>query len=190
MAITPPHITTERLLLRPIISSDLDKIYEGLSHPEVIKYYGVSYDSKEAAKAQMEWFANLEATGSGAWWAICDRNDTRFLGAAGLNNVSAEDHKAELGFWLLPEYQGKGIIREAVPPVYEYGFSQLHLHRIEAWIETGNESSKKTAASLGFSYEGTLHECEKKNGCYISLSIYALLAPARQRVSFAVCDNI
>lgn len=45
---------TGRFLLREIIESDLQNIYRGLSNPRVIKHYGVSYDSLEVTKSQMD----------------------------------------------------------------------------------------------------------------------------------------
>jgi len=62
-----PKIQTDRLLLREIIDSDVNNIYKGLSHPEVIQYYGISFDSLEATKEQMSWFADERQQ----WWAIC-----------------------------------------------------------------------------------------------------------------------
>ncbi len=53
-----PVIRTERLLLRQFTGSDLENVYQGLSHPDIIKYYGVSYNSLEATKAQMEFFSD------------------------------------------------------------------------------------------------------------------------------------
>ena len=55
-----PTIRRGRLLLRQFADSDLENVYKGLSHPDVIRYYGVSYDSLEATKAQMKFFADLE----------------------------------------------------------------------------------------------------------------------------------
>ncbi|HXS58631.1 MAG TPA: GNAT family N-acetyltransferase, partial [Hanamia sp.] len=62
-----PLIKTGRLLLRRFVPDDLEKVYEGLSHPDVIKYYGVSYDSPEATKEQMKFFSDLEKDGTGIW---------------------------------------------------------------------------------------------------------------------------
>ena len=53
-----PILKTDRLLLREITDADLANIYSGLSNPKVIQHYGVSYDSLEATKAQMAWFAD------------------------------------------------------------------------------------------------------------------------------------
>lgn len=168
-------LRTTRFLLRKFQRSDLANVFAGLSHPEVIKYYGVSFSTPEEALEQMKWYSELEETGTGRWWAISSEEDEVFLGAAGFNNLSKEHRKAELGFWLLPQYWGKGIIQESVPPVLDYGFRQLDLHRIEALVETGNNNSAKALLQLGFEKEGLMKDCEIKNGRFISLEIYAKL---------------
>lgn len=51
-----PIIKTERLLLRQFVASDIENVFKGLSHPDIIKYYGVSFDTLEATKEQMAFF--------------------------------------------------------------------------------------------------------------------------------------
>ncbi len=170
-----PTLETERCLLRKIFSTDQQKIFEGLSHPEVIKYYGVSYASFGATKAQMDFYNELLSNETGIWWAICQKQNHQFIGACGFNNWMKEHRKAEIGFWLLPEFQQKGYMSEAVKKVIEYGFTEMNLHRIEAIIETGNDNSSKLLRKMGFAYEGTNKECEIKNGRFIDLEVYALL---------------
>lgn len=170
-----PIITTERLLLRQFADSDLENVFRGLSQPDVIKYYGVSYQTLEATKAQMDFFADLEINGTGIWWAICSPDNRIFYGAGGLNSLSKEHQKAEIGFWLLPDFWGKGILAEAMPAICNYGFENLGLHRIEGIVETENLNCKKAMAKLDFRHEGTMRDCEIKNGQFISLDIYAKL---------------
>ncbi len=83
--------------------------------------------------------------------------------------------KPECGsLWdLLPEFWGSGYISEVVPKVLEYGFQTLDLHRIEAWVETDNENSRKVLSRLGFRHEGTLRDHEIKNGKFISVDVFA-----------------
>jgi len=168
-------LQTARLLLRPFEATDLENVFRGLSHPEVIKHYGVSYSSLEETKIQMTFFRELEKNKTGKWWAVCAADNSIFYGGCGLNNWSAEHRKAEIGYWLLPEYWGKGLISEALPLIIEYGFTQFSLHRIEAIVETANHNSKKIMEKTGFQYEGTMRECEFKNGAFISLDMYARL---------------
>lgn len=62
-----------------------------------------------------------------------------------------------------------------MPLICGYGFEGMGLHRIEAFVETENLNCKKAIEKLGFQQEGTLRECEVKNGRFISLDIYARL---------------
>jgi ribosomal-protein-alanine N-acetyltransferase len=170
-----PTIKTSRLLLRQFNDNDLGKVFKGLSHPDTIKYYGVSYQTMEAAKAQLTFFSDLEKNGTGIWWAVCSLDNTVFYGACGLNNLSKQHKKAEIGFWLLPDFWGQGIMKEAITLVCQYGFETLDLHRIEAFVETENNNSKRILAKQHFTLEGTMQDCEIKNGQFISLHIYAKL---------------
>ena len=170
-----PVITTSRCTLRKILSDDLANIYAGLSDPEVIRYYGVNFTTLESTKAQIDWYESIEKKGTGIWWAISSADNTVFYGACGLNNVSHKHRKAEIGFWLLPEYWGQGIMPEVVPEILNYGFNTLNLHRIEGIVEKENTNSKRLMEKLGFQHEGTMKDCEVKNGQFISLEIYAML---------------
>jgi ribosomal-protein-alanine N-acetyltransferase len=169
-----PVFITGRVLLRQFKVSDLENVFIGLSNPEVIKYYGVHFKTLEEAKKQMEWFAELEYDETGIWWAVCSPDNSIFYGAVGLYYFNREIRKAEIGFWLMPEFWGKGIISESVPMAMEYGFKKMDLKRIIAEVETENRLSKRVLEKLRFVYEGTKKDCEIKNGKYISLDFYAL----------------
>lgn len=168
-----PIIRTERLLLRQFVDNDIENVFKGLSHPDIIKYYGVSFQTLKATKQQMTFFADLEKNETGIWWAICSANNKIFYGAGGLNSLNKEHKKAEIGFWLISDFWGNGIMKEAMPLICNYGFDNLGLHRIEGFVESKNKNCKNAMAKLDFQYEGTMKECEIKNGKFISLDIYA-----------------
>lgn len=170
-----PNLESEKVHLRKIENSDLEHVFRGLSNPDIIKYYGVWYDSLRATKAQMKWYDQLEKSGTGQWWAVCSKREKEFLGAVGLSSLSTKNKKAEIGFWLYPEYWGKGLMSEAVSLVCRHGFRNMGLHRIEAFVEPPNVHCKKLINKLNFNYEGRMVECEVKNGKFIDLEIYANL---------------
>lgn len=60
-----------------------------------------------------------------------------------------------------------------MPLICNYGFDELGLHRIEGFVESNNTNCKKAMEKLDFQYEGTMKDCEIKNGEFISLDIYA-----------------
>lgn len=166
---------SDSFLLRPIVMDDIEFVFKGLSHPEVIKYYGVSYDSLEATKEQMEWYESLHANHTGAWWAIVSLDKNEFYGAVGINNYQPEHRKAELGYWLLPEYWGRGLMQVATKIIVDFVFESFHLNRLEATVEPENTASKVLLQRLGFQYEGCMRQTEIKNGQYIDLEMYARL---------------
>jgi ribosomal-protein-alanine N-acetyltransferase len=170
-----PILRTERLLLRQFVDDDLENVFKGLSHPDIIKYYGVSFQTLEATREQMTFFADLEKNETGIWWAVCSADNKIFYGAGGLTSLSKEHKKAEIGFWLISDFWGNGIMKEAMPLLCDYGFDNLGLHRIEGFVESENKNCKKAMAKLDFQHEGTMKECEIKNGKFISLDIYAKL---------------
>jgi ribosomal-protein-alanine N-acetyltransferase len=172
-----PTIETERFLLRQFKADDLENVYRGLSHPDVIKYYGISFDSLQATQEQLNWFVSLERENKGIWWAISSKNNQEFYGAGGLNDLSETNKKAEVGFWLLPDYWGRDIMREVMPYICNYGFQELNLHRIEGYVDSGNVNCKNALSKLDFKHEGTMVDCEFKDDKYISLEIYAMINP-------------
>ncbi|MEZ4837811.1 GNAT family N-acetyltransferase [Flavobacterium sp.] len=165
------ELKTNRIVLRVIAEDDINAVYQGLSNPDVIRYYGVSFDSLAATQEQMKWFAQKEQK----WFAICSLKDGTFYGACGLNTIDLTHQKAEVGLWLLPDFWGKGLMQEAIAVLCQYGFDTLGLHRIEGFVDTRNAKCIHALTKAGFVYEGTMQDCERKNDTFVSISIYALL---------------
>lgn len=170
-----PLLTTARLLLQEIEPEDQAFIFQGLSHPEVIPFYGVRYDSFDATKAQMDWYRQLTEQGSGLAWKMVEKQTGEKFGVIATYAYKPEHNKAEVGFWLLPTYWNKGYAAEALQTVIAYWKEEKLLHRLEAFVEVGNTASSKLLEKAGFLHEGTMRDCEIKNGNYISLHIYALI---------------
>ncbi len=168
-----PELQTERLLMKKIEAADQGFVFEGLSHQEVIPFYGVRYESFEATKAQMEFYEQLVAEGSGLPWKLVERETGAPIGVLAVYLFKAEHRKAELGFWLLPRFWGRGYAREAVEAACSYWKQERGLHRMEAFVETENEASWRLLERCGFAFEGCMRDCEWKDGKWISLRIYA-----------------
>jgi [ribosomal protein S5]-alanine N-acetyltransferase len=170
-----PELRSDRLMLRRITVNDKVKVFEGLSNKDVIRYYGVSYDTLDSIQEQMDWYEYLEDSGTGLWWAITDDKDGTFYGACGLSDIDFEHLKAEVGIWILPEYWGKGLMSEASKLMLHYGFNRINLHRLEGTVEAGNEVALKAFQKLGFLLEGTMRESEIKDGKFISIHLIGML---------------
>jgi ribosomal-protein-alanine N-acetyltransferase len=170
-----PTLTTERLLLREILPTDIQSVFEGLSHPNVIKHYGVSYKTLEATQEQMDWYSNMIKNDDGRCWAICSKDNQVFYGVITLPFWKKEHRSIEVGYWLFPQYWKQGIVTEAMKAVIDHAFTVMNIHRIFAESDDDNYGSIATLKKLGFQYEVTKKECEIKDGRFLNLVMYALL---------------
>jgi len=161
--------------LREIEQSDIHNIHKGLSNPAITKYYAVHFPTLAATQEQMDWYANLKKEGTGLWWAIIDDDTQEFCGAGGFNDLNKQHKKAEIGLWLLQEYWGKGIMKTMMPKLFEQGFNNLGLNRIEGFVDSENVKCKRGLEKINFTYEGTMRDCEVKNGEVMSVDIYSIL---------------
>ena len=75
---------------------------------------------------------------------------TRFLGSICLWKISREDATAEIGFELLPENHGKGIMQEVIPEVIQFGFEETKLQTIEAEVSPRNLKSVRLLEKNNF----------------------------------------
>jgi ribosomal-protein-alanine N-acetyltransferase len=177
------ELETPRYLLQQILPSDQAFIYKGLSDPRVIPFYGVQYKTFEETGSQMEFYENIRNARTGCHWKIVSKDTQQPAGVCGLNGYVSAHEKAEIGYWLLPEYWQKGIMTEVLPILIDHIFANWKLHRLEAVIEDGNEASAKLSEKLGFRYEGKLRESEIKLGKRISLLMYSLLSTDPRNVT-------
>ena len=162
--------------MRRIGSADKPRVFEGLSHPDVIRYYGISYQTLEETQLQLDWYEYILESKTGVWWGICFTEDPgHMIGACGFNEWNQLHNRTEIGYWLLPNYWGQGVMKECLAAIIHFAFTHMRMHRIVAVVEPPNYHSALLLQKLGFHYEGTHHQAEFKNNGYIDLDYYALL---------------
>jgi ribosomal-protein-alanine N-acetyltransferase len=111
----------------------------------------------------------------GITWAICLKNDSRLIGTIGYWRLDKPNYRAEIGYMLLPQMQGKGLMHEAITEVIKYGFEGMNLHSIEANVNPLNEVSKKILEKNGFVQEAYFKENYYYDGKFLDSCIYSLV---------------
>ncbi len=82
----------------------------------------------------------------------------KLIGSMGFNKIVAKSKRAEIGYWLAEEHEGKGIMTDCARAMLAYGFEELHLHRIEIHCGITNEKSAAIPERLGFRQDGVLRD--------------------------------
>lgn len=81
---------------------------------------------------------------------------------------------AVIGYWIVPEVAGKGIMPTAVALVTDYLFNAVGLHRVEIDIRPENDASLRVVQKLGFRYEGLKQRYIHINGAWRDHYVFAL----------------
>ncbi len=105
--------------------------------------------------------------------------DQSIVGMVGLVRFDHANHQAELGYWLGRDFRGKGIMKEAVNLILSYGYDDLKIHKIVAYIRPANTASWKLLESAGFMREGLLKDNRLIKGEYVDHYVYGKINGAR-----------
>lgn len=181
-----PELATKRLILRRITADDTNEIFRLRSDERVMKYI----DKERAVSIKdAEIFFNLindsANANTGITWAIAlKQRPDKMIGNIGFWRIIKEHYRAEIGYMLHPDFWKKGIMKEALAEVIDFGFNEMKLHSIEAQINTGNTASAHILESVGFIKEAHFKENYFFQGIFSDTIVYSKLnSSATQIVS-------
>jgi len=170
------NLESERLLLRQVTPNDVAEVFALRSNPEIMKYIPRKLvTSHEEALEHIKMITDGIEANEGINWAITLKGDSKLIGIIGHYRIRWEHFRSEIGYMLLPEYQGKGIITEAIQLMVDYGFNQMKMHSLEAIIDPNNFASEKVLEKNNFKKEAHLIENEYFEGKFLDTVIYSLL---------------
>lgn len=98
-----------------------------------------------------------------------------FAGLIGFKEHDRINDKIEIGYWLIENMTGKGIITNSTRKMVDYAFRNLDMNRIQVKCGVGNMKSSAVPRRLGFVFEGIERHGERHNKKYIDLEVYSLL---------------
>ncbi len=171
-----PILETEDFILRKLGFSDAEAILKLRTNPETMKYIPRPLlKNKEEAIEHIQSIATVLENKEGINWAISKRNNPDMIGIIGFYRIQPENNRAEIGYILLPEFHGKGILTHLVKEVVGYGFKEMKLHSINAVIDPDNRASARVLEKNNFLKEGHLRDNVFFEGRYIDSVLYSLL---------------
>lgn len=146
-----PILATERLTLRQLTESDKQEIFALRSDIHINKYLNRQpCKSLEDATKFIDKINDNIKNGDFMYWAITITGNKNIVGTICLFDFSDEEDKCEIGYELLTNYQGQGIMKEAAEKIIEYGVHTIGLKRIEAVTHKDNHSSTRLLEKCGF----------------------------------------
>jgi [ribosomal protein S5]-alanine N-acetyltransferase len=170
------NLETERLLLRRVSIDDLNEILELRGNPETMKFIPRPLvKTEEDALNHFKMIDEKIEKNEGINWAITVKGNPKLIGIIGHYRIQPENHRCEIGYMILPQYNGQGIVTEAIKAVLEYGFEDMNMHSIEAVIDPDNSASERVLQKNGFIKEAHILENEYYDGKFWDTVIYSIL---------------
>ena len=172
-----PTIETERLILRRIMPTDAEDMFEYANDKQVPRY--LLWNPHPSLAYTKEYLAYLEsryAVGDFFDWAVVVKSSGKMIGTCGFTRFRYEDDCGEIGYVLSPDFHGSGLGTEAAKRDLRFGFEVLGLHRIEVKFMQGNAASLRVSEKLGMQFEGYHRDAMFVKGQYRTIGMSAILA--------------
>ncbi len=155
--LTPfPILMTDRLMLKQLELSDDTAIF-ALRSDDIINQFIYREKAKTIEDAQ-DFIAKINksiANNESIYWAIKLKENNELIGTICFWNIELEKKIVEIGYELLTDYQGKGLMQEALLAVINHGF-KLGFKTINAYPNAANLSSIKLLERNNFKLIGEL----------------------------------
>ncbi|MFT5724123.1 MAG: ribosomal-protein-alanine N-acetyltransferase [Bacteroidia bacterium] len=174
-----PVLKTKRLTLRKITMLDAESILQMRANQRVSQFIAREVMSDlEDAKSLVSKTEQAFTSKNGIGWAGELKGDKSLIGSCGFNRIDYDNLRAEIGGELSIDFWGKHIAVEAVQAIVAFGFSEMNLHAIEAFLSPDNRSAIYLLEALGFKKEAHFRDRIFFQEKFSDAAVYTLLKPA------------
>ena len=178
-----PTLLTSRLRLRQFRAEDTDAMHECFGDPDVMRYWNRPVHTKriETERAVRNY---IDCTPSYyRFWAVAEAETDRCIGLVSYYDGHIRSKRAAIGYMVNPVCHRQGIATEAVSAMLDHCFGELHLHRVQAFIQPDNGASIALVEKFGFSREGLLRDNLRVGETWRDEMLYALLRDSARMVA-------
>ena len=159
---------TKRLILREVLLTDLEAMFELDADPDVHKYLGNNpIKTKEEAKKTIELIREQYLERGIGRWAVVNKETNEFMGWSGLKLNSEKKFNGysnfyDIGYRFIKRFWGKGYATESGKAAIQYAFNTMKLTTVYGITEIGNQASHNALLKIGLKYIEDFHY-EKEN---------------------------
>ncbi len=162
-------LETDRLILRDLLETDLEGIFELDSNQLVNKYLGNNPVKTKKQSADIIKFIHKQYKNLGIGrLAVIEKTSGDFIGWSGLKLNTGEKEALngktefyDVGYRFIPRYWGNGYATESALATLDFGFKSLNLETICGAAEIEDIASHKVLQKIGlkfineFTYDST-----------------------------------
>ena len=159
------------VILRRVEHRDMELLRNLMNDPKIALSV-VDFGFPVSSQQQEEWFETV----------LPHENTIRFIievgghavGSLVVARIDSENDTGEVGYKILPEYQGHGYAADAVRAVLSHLFMDKGFECISAYHLAGNIASTRVLEKAGFIFEGVLRKAVYRNGIRTDLVSWSI----------------
>lgn len=106
------------------------------------------------------------------------------VGMISYTTINKNDKVVEIGYWLIEEAQGQGVMSQCLKFLIDYAFNQLIMEKIIIFIANHNLKSRQLPEKFGFRKEGVLRQQQLINHRRHDLVVYGLLLKEWEELTY------
>lgn len=171
----------EKIILRPLKITDLEKVNQWRNNLELIKLtQGIRFP--KTLEMDKAWFDSAlnDTSNRNIYFGIDEIESKEFIGLFQLVNIDYISRTAIWGYVIGDENnQRQGFGTMACNLILNYAFNVLNLRKIYSYNLVGNEGTLKMQKKLGFTMEGILKEHFYFNNLYHDVVILSRFNTAK-----------
>lgn len=169
------HINTDRLILREITQEVMDFVFGNYSDSGLMNFFNYSEEQLAVEKEKYnKGYSTFNRTF--LYFFLIDKESKKLIGWCGYHTWYVDHFRAEIGYQMIDKnFREKGLMREAIKAVIDYGFNEMKLNRVEAMVAEYNTTSLKLLERLNFKQEGCLKKHYLVNDKYEDSLVFGLL---------------
>jgi len=178
-------LISNRLILEEIDPINIETLRNWRNDPEFRKYYR---EYKDISKDQQDVWYNERGNNTNPnhiYFQIMERRldvggktpmgmEREIIGCCGLHYIDWRLRSAEFGVFLA-ESQGKGLGKEALTMMFDYGFRECNFHKIWAEVYDFNKAFGLYTGGLGMKEDGKLRHNQFVDGKYCDSILISVL---------------
>lgn len=166
-------ILTPRLSLREFFKKDAPALLNACRQsPAIAAMHSHQLTGPGPVRRYLDCLTREYSRGLHRTLAVALLPDDKLVGMISLQ-IHPAFPRGEIGYWIAPDFQGRGLASEAAKALVEYGFREQQLHRIQGMHFPENPASGRVLQNAGMRYEGTLKDYVLVDGEWKDCLMYA-----------------
>lgn len=160
---------TDRLTIRDPQGDDISQWHRLISDPETMYYLQdiLTASPQESRKSLEQAMAQAASANRREYFfAVLETDTNAFAGSVGYT-VEADTPAGKIahaGYFLLPEFHGRGYAAEALSGIMRYAFTQGGVVRLQTGCITENRASERVMQKCGMKKEAARKACVWHDG--------------------------